>query len=261
MEEHIASLDKYFTVNEDTTSKENQSILKKEEYVAEFSEEKKRMGRPRKHRPEDELQKIEVSSNDQSNVFISTEYQDTCVIIGSSLSAAKELQVIDKYIPSYKKIGIKKSETRFDVDFIVSPEPETLVARKMRSKNKDVITCTGQPREAFFQCKVDSWIKNANSGCEDVGMAIKVAIALNFKNIILCGCPLDHSEGFVTSSNGNNSPVSMTKQLRFEWVSSNLEKESAQYPEEVRVSSMSGYTMDLFGPPDFMYEEMQSNQV
>lgn len=188
--------------------------------------------------------------------ILRNKYSGSCLIVGSSSCLYDDYGLALKYRPESRVIALNDAASVVSADFIVSLHPETMYKFREKSANKHVITLSGQKYKEEHD--VDYWFTDCNSGGTSAGSAIKIAIAMGFKEIILCGCPLVGGDGYFDNSNSSCMLVSQrighmpAKHPAHKTHRLNLQRERDRYPSDVTVRSMSGNTAKIFGYPEFL---------
>ncbi len=98
--------------------------------------------------------------------------------------------------------------------------------------------------------RMDKWSEHVDCYWPKLGtngssgwLAAKIAVKLGFDKVIMCGCPIDNSKHFTPNEKDNwrkNPKQAPTCR-------SAIEAEAGPYKD--KIFSMSGWTMEFFGPP------------
>lgn len=187
---------------------------------------------------------------------LQNKYTGNAIIVGSSPCLYDDYSEATKHIKGATVFALNDAAQAIHADFLVTLHPETMETFRKNSLNKNITTLSGQRSKVKYD--VDHWFTNCSSGGTSAGSAIKIAIAMGFTQIILCGCPLIGGDGYFVDINSSNMPADKrvglmpgTHQAHKTHLN-NLRHESKRYPEGVTVRSMSGNTADIFGKPEFM---------
>lgn len=183
-------------------------------------------------------------------------FSGPALVCGSAPCFFRELDTALRHRPDAKIIAINDVAGAFLADFLISIHAEKMADFRKKSLNAEVITLSGGLYDASHD--VDFWFSGCNSGGTTAGSAIKVARKMGFDEIILCGCPLTGGDGyfdrpakptqflmqkrFGDASPRSSSVVAHQMNLRYEMEGNGYDM----------VKSMSGFTAELFGKPDFM---------
>lgn len=170
------------------------------------------------------------------------------IIVGSAPCLFEDLQQVGKGTI----FALNDAAAVIHADYLVTLHPANSGVYKSRSKNKNIKALTGQYKPPSQEYEIDKWFDNCNSKGTSAGCAIKIAIAMGFKEIVLCGCPLNAGDGYVQGADysalpepqrvGNMPSNSALHQRRL----AVLESESLEYPKDVKIYSVSGKTKELF---------------
>lgn len=183
-------------------------------------------------------------------------YSDTVLICGSAPCLFDDYDIALKHRPNAEVIAINDAASVIYADFLATLHPEDAPRFRKNSMSDNVILISGQLR--LIPSEIDYWFSDCNSGGTTAGSAIKMARVMGFQEIILCGCPMNGGDGyfdakpkinkFGMSTRFGNAPadcrVVKTHQERL-----CQEAREGQYDN---VRSMSGFTRELFGAPDFI---------
>lgn len=180
-------------------------------------------------------------------------YEGTVLICGSAPSLQDDYAAALRARPNAAVIAINDAASVIFADFLGTLHPEDAHKFRAKSKNTNVQVVSGQLLNPAHD--VNCWFDNCNSGGTSAGMAIKVAKAMGFEEIILCGCPMQGGDGYFdrgprrslcTSRFGDLPDTAHVvrghqQHLMFE----------ANENDYSMVRSMGGWTAELFGLPDF----------
>lgn len=159
--------------------------------------------------------------------------------------------------PNAAVIALNDAASVVFADYLVTLHPEDAHKFRANSKNPNIIVLSGQIYNP--QHDVNFWFDDCNSGGTSAGSAIKVAKAMGFEEIILCGCPMQGGDGYFDRAPKrhmmaqrigdapSNASIVLGHQQR-------LEQEAAASDYSM-VKSMSGWTAELFGVPAFIKQE------
>lgn len=184
---------------------------------------------------------------------------DGCVLIcGSAPCLMPDYKTAVKHRQTATVIAINDAASVILADFLTTLHPEKAHTFRAASINKNIIVTSGQKWKP--DCDVDYWLDSCNSGGTTAGSAIKVAKKMGFEEIILCGCPMNGGDGYF---NAPYKPNTFGMAMRFGNAPStagiikahrkNLMFEAHENDYSM-VRSMSGWTAEQFGKPDFVKE-------
>lgn len=184
-------------------------------------------------------------------------YSGTVLICGSAPSLFDEYKLATRKRPEAKVMAINDASQAVWGDFLVSLHPENMERFRKKSLNPLIITMSGQRMEATHAVQV--WWPNANSGATSAYSGVQIARQMGFDEIILVGCPMSGGDGYFDDRGdghksmmtgvrfGNAAPDHATVKSH----QSDLKKR-AETEDVSMVRSMSGFTAEIFGQPEFM---------
>lgn len=196
----------------------------------------------------------------QYDTFQQTFEGRTALICGSAPCLLQDLEEALKNRPDAVIFAINDAAAYVHADFLVTLHPEKGEIFKNKSQNAEAPLFTGaKPSKQWHTYPADYWFSNAASGATSAYSAVQIARKLKFCEIILCGCPMQGGDGYIDGSKHNES-LGMgvrvghagPKHAVTRAHKTNLD-EYARTEDCSMVSSMSGYTKQLFGGPAWQH--------
>lgn len=182
-------------------------------------------------------------------------YDGTVLICGSAPCLLPDYRKAVKHRTTATVIAINDAASVILADILTTLHPDKAHLFRAGSLNKNIIVTSGQKWKP--DCDVDFWMEGCNSGGTTAGSAIKVAKKMGFSEIILCGCPMTGGDGYFDAepkANRFGMPMRFGNAPATAGIvrahQKNLKRE-AQDDDYSMVRSMSGWTADLLGKPDF----------
>lgn len=183
-----------------------------------------------------------------------------CVLIcGSAPCLIADFHLAKQYRKEAAVMAINDAVSVVRADFLATLHPEDSLKFMRKNLNPSTVIVTGQHYNAEHH--VHFWFTDCNSGGTTAGSAIKIAKAMGYSEIILCGCPMRGGDGyfdappkpnkFGMSMRFGNAP-STCRVVRTHQEHLAFEAHAADYS---MVKSMSGWTAELFGKPEFTEKE------
>lgn len=182
-------------------------------------------------------------------------YEGTVLICGSASTLQADYAEAFRARPNASVIAINDAASEIFADFLATLHPEDAARFKAASKNPDIKVISGQLRNDAHP--VDQWFEDCNSGATSAGGAIKMAIAMGFEEIVLCGCPMSGGDGYFNAPPKKNKSLMAVRFGNAAPGSSVVQAHQRAMVMEARagdyhmVRSMSGWTAEHFGLPDF----------
>lgn len=187
---------------------------------------------------------------------LANKYSGPVLVCGSAPCLFRDMDKALRARPDATIIAINDVAGYINAEFVTSIHCEKMQEFRAKSINKKIKTLSGGIYNAA--CDVDHWFSSCNSGGTSAGSALKIARKMGFDEIILCGCPMNGGDGyfyrrakptqflmqkrFGDASPRSSSVVAHQMNLRYEMEGNGYNM----------VKSMSGFTAELFGKPDFM---------
>lgn len=185
-------------------------------------------------------------------------YEGTVLICGSAPCLFDDYQEALKQRPNAEVIAINDAASVITADFLATLHPEDARHFRAKSKYNNILVISGQLYNPEYD--VTFWFDNCNSGGTTAGSAIKMARAMGFEEIILCGCPLDGGDGYFDAKPKANKFGMSTRFGNAPGDSRVVKTHQARLCQEAHeggydnVRSMSGFTRQFFGAPEFIKE-------
>lgn len=183
---------------------------------------------------------------------------ETVIICGSAPCLIKEFEEVRKHRPAAKVMAINEAVAGVYADFLVSYHAEKFSYFKSLSLNKEVPTHTGKSRREEEEKLVDYYWSEIWIGATSAGDAIQIALKMNFAEIIMVGCPMNGGDGYFRKTDtggicprfgapatllGENADMVQVHKNKLLILKSKF--------DFLRVKSMSGFTAQVFGKPQW----------
>lgn len=184
-------------------------------------------------------------------------FSGTALVCGSSPRLYEELNTALEARSDAHVFALNDAASAVAADYLVSLHHAKMARFRDNSLNEHIITLSGASEDALSD--VDYWFTDCNSGGTSAGCAIRIARKMGFEEIILCGCPMRGDDGYFDKP--FRKPVKIIEPVRFGHAGrksaivkrhqGELVREAERYGLHPYVRSMSGFTAEIFGKPDF----------
>lgn len=182
---------------------------------------------------------------------------DTALICGSAPCLETEFTVARRNCDHATVIVVNEAGRLIHGDHLVTQHPEKATRFRERSLNPSITVHTGKIRQRASQAGIDVYWPDCVTLATSGGSAIAIALRMGFESIILCGMPMNGGDGYFRQSSvdtdeprfGLESPQSNYIQGYKDKLVEFAKKEPIALQ---RVRSLSGFTRELFGPPDWL---------
>lgn len=139
---------------------------------------------------------------------------------------------------------------------LVTQHPEKASWFRQRSLDPAITIHTAKSRERANQSDIDVFWPDCMTLATSGGSAIAIALEMGFRGILLCGIPMNGGDGyFQGSAMQQDEPRFGMESPDSEYILDyrrKLVEFTRRQPEALRiVRSMSGFTRELFGAPDW----------
>jgi len=176
-------------------------------------------------------------------------HSGTCIVLGSGWTADDDLARARSIRPDAFIIGVNRSVTNYKCDMMVSLDRQG--AKKWQAVHKEEFgpiqlhsRMLKQRNVISAEPWVDYWWYNYEPGGTSSWLAVKIAHAIGFQEIILCGVPLEKGPSLPNERWSDWSGRS--QQGSIDTFRSALMRDHFYKPY---VKSMSGWTREAFGEP------------
>lgn len=195
-----------------------------------------------------------------ANVYDISHEGQTAFICGSAPCLLEEFEEAIEQRPNAVTIGINEAVSGIFCDFLVSYHCEKFKEFKAISVFPEIKTMTGKGyRTPEEEAQIDYRFEDINIGATSAGDAIQIAQKMGFSEIIMIGCPMNGGDGYFsdTSDESDGCPrfgaASAVEGRHAEMVQSHKStlKAIAEIVDLSMVRSMSGYTSEVFGKPEW----------
>lgn len=179
------------------------------------------------------------------------------LICGSAPTLVDDLELARLWMPEAAVIAVNESARIVKADFLVTQHPEKALWFRSRSLDPDIEVHTGKSRERAVRYSIDVYWPDCTTLATSGGSAIAIALKMGFQKVLLCGMPMNGGDGYFRGSTmrrdeprfGMESPDSEYIQ----GYKKKLVEFTKKQPEVLRiVRSMSGFTRELFGAPEWL---------
>lgn len=181
---------------------------------------------------------------------------DQALICGSAPTLLEEFDACRTRMPEASVIAINESARVIHADFLMTQHPEKAERFRKLSRKPGIIVHTGKPRERALQPGIHVYWPGCVTLATSGGSAIKIAIKMGFSRIVLCGMPMNGGDGYFSSSSlERDEPRFGLEDPESDYIRG-YRKALIDFIEEQpdaldKVRSMSGFTRQLFGAPDW----------
>lgn len=178
------------------------------------------------------------------------------LICGSAPCLLEDFAAAAAKLPDATVLVVNEAGSVIEGNHLITLHPEKASWFRQRSLNPAITIHTGKQRERASQPDIDVYWPGCGSLATSGGSAIVVALRMGFLKIVLCGMPMRGGDGYFEGSAllrdeprfGLESPHSDYIKSYRERLVEFARKEPAAND---RVRSCSGFTRELFGPPDW----------
>ena len=189
-----------------------------------------------------------------SKVYTENHTGQTAIICGSAPCLLDEFNEAWQHMSNAKIIAVNESASAVKADFVYSYHAEKFPHFKDISVNKDVTTITAKGyRTEEEELHIDYRFDNIAIGATSCGDAVQVASRMGFSEIVMVGAPMDGGTGYFNKTPlfedgchrfGSGGYSRETRQLE---INQDILKRIAK--DLPNVTSMSGFTKEIFGSP------------
>lgn len=180
----------------------------------------------------------------------------TALICGSAPVLQTDFGMASSKIERAAVIVVNEAGRVVRGDHLVTQHPEKALWFRECSLNPDITIHTGKPRQRASQAGINVYWPDCVTLATSGGSAIAIALRMGFEEIILCGMPMNGGDGYFKQSViEQDEPRFGLEPSASDYVRNYQEKlvEFAKKEPEAlnRVRSLSGFTRELFGAPDW----------
>ena len=175
------------------------------------------------------------------------------IICGSAPCLLDEFDEAWYNLPHAKIIAVNESVSAVRADFICSYHAEKFSVFKSKSLNKEVKTVTGKGfRSEEEDRNIDYRFDNVTLGATSCGDAVQIATKMGFSEIVMVGAPMDGGTGYF-----NKTTMFEDGCHRFgsdgyaDGILMNHKVLASLVKDLPNVRSMSGFTREIFGGPEW----------
>lgn len=180
---------------------------------------------------------------------------ETCFVVGSAPCVLDEFSEALAHHPKAVVIAVNDAARLVKADYLASVHPENMAKFKKHSLNQDVVAISGSRVNETFP--IDHWFTGANSGATSAYSAAQMARSMGFSLIIFVGCPMTGGDGYhpaldwkdpmmMAGRFGHSAPTHSVARSHKGALRTYFETEDCSM-----MRSMSGYTAELFGKPEW----------
>jgi hypothetical protein len=200
---------------------------------------------------------IEKSNPQYGPAWLTTQdLPKQALICGSAPCLFEDFANASKQMPGACIVVVNEAGNAIRGSHLVTQHPEKASWFRERSLNPAIVIHTGKPEDRARQPDIDVYWPGSSILATSGGSAIAIALQMGFRNIVLCGMPMQGGDGYFKGS------ALMQDEPRFgledpdcdyirQYRSRLVEWASAEPEVSKRVRSCSGFTRELFGPPDW----------
>jgi hypothetical protein len=172
------------------------------------------------------------------------------IICGSAPTLRNEYEEIKSKRPDAVVIGINEAIWLIDCDILMTYHIEEVKHFLGKSKNPNIKVFTSKAPRPEIENLADGFFK-VKGGATSAGDAIQMCLQLNFDEIILVGCPMNGGDGYFhgqAKENVEGCPRFGAKNNKAAQHKTRLQELTKEL-DFSKVTSMSGFTANLFGKP------------
>lgn len=178
------------------------------------------------------------------------------LICGSAPCLHDEFNTARRKVKHAAVLVINEAGSVIRGDHLMTQHPEKALWFRERSLNEQITVHTGKPRQRASQPGIDVYWPDCITLATSGGSAIAIALQMGFAEIILCGMPMNGGDGyFAQSAMKQDEPRFGLESPSSEYIKgyqSRLIQFTERQPEALkRVRSLSGFTRELFGGPEW----------
>lgn len=187
-----------------------------------------------------------------------TEHSGPLLVVGPATCALADVAAARAIFPDAPVMVVNHAALLLPADFIVSQHHEILATLRgehiRRFLRKPSVHCAC-PEQLTPAPGIDHWWRGAASGATSTWGAVRVAKAMGFAPVVLCGCPMVGGDGYAVDIPLGNG-VERKNLVGYAEAASGLVKNyqqrliDAARAEGKGVYSMSGFTRQVLGAPD-----------
>jgi len=181
---------------------------------------------------------------------------DTALICGSAPCLEEDFNTANRCADNSAVIVVNEAGRVIRGDHLITQHPEKAWWFKECSINPTITVHTGKPRQRASQAGIDVYWPDCITLATSGGSAIAIALRMGFAKIILCGMPMNGGDGyFKQSAVQQDEPRFGLEAPESDYIQGYQKKLiefTTKEPEALkRVRSLSGFTRELFGAPDW----------
>ena len=182
---------------------------------------------------------------------------EAALICGSAPTLLEEFERARARMSGASVIAVNESARVVHADFLMTQHPEKAGRFRKLSINPDLVVHTGKPRKRAAQPGIDVYWPDGVTLATSGGSAIKIALKMGYSRIVLCGMPMNGGDGyFAESAIEQDEPRFGLEPADCDYIQG-YQKKLIEFvennPEALeRVRSMSGFTRELFGAPEWI---------
>lgn len=203
------------------------------------------------------LTDIEESGPQYGPVWFTTQdLPKQALICGSAPCLLADFAKASKRMPDASVLVVNEAGRAIRGDHLITQHPEKASWFRKCSLNPSIVVHTGKPEDRARQPDIDVYWPGSSILATSGGSAIVIALQMNFQNIVLCGMPMQGGDGyFQGSALMQDEPRFGLEDPNCDYIRryrSNLVQWASEETDVLkRVKSCSGFTRELFGPPDW----------
>jgi hypothetical protein len=196
----------------------------------------------------------------ENKIFTGDYKGQTAVICGSAPCLLEDYEEIKKHIDDFLVIGVNEAVWALYCDKLITAHLEQIKMFKIRSMNPIIETHTSKPYYPDWHYEADYFWPDIERGATSSIDAVQICQGMGFKDIILAGAPMIGGDGYFHSKKGRiNSDCCprFGNEGNYHLVNrhQNRLKDIAKTVDFSNVYSMSGFTAEVFGKPNFKVKD------
>lgn len=186
--------------------------------------------------------------------FIGKHQGQEAIICGSAPCLLDEFNLVRSHRPNSIVFAVNDAAAAVEAHYLATLEPRKVGIFKEKSLNKNIITLSGKN---IPNCGFDYFIEGCLTNATSTYSAVMMARLMGFKEIIICGAPMDASGGyffrpanlatFFKMMSFGDAPAESAMMRRYR----DTLLKASQEEDVSMVRSCSGFTAEVFGKPEF----------
>jgi hypothetical protein len=185
------------------------------------------------------------------------------LICGSAPCLLEDFEIAAAMVPNAAVLVVNEAGSVVRGTHLITQHPEKASWFRQRSLNPAITIHTAKSRERASQPEIDVYWPDCVTLATSGGSAIAIALKMGFQGNLLCGTPMNGGDGyFQGSAMKQDEPRFGMESPNSEYIQGYRQKLvefTKKQPRALRVvRSMSGFTRELFGAPDWFDQAKRS---